>query len=419
MKTIAVDNYKGGVGKTTTVINLAYNLSAKGKRVLMVDTDPQANATYIYSKVNESTRTLLDIFHGKKTISCIYRTKYPNLDLIKGSPRMEEADGLPLIIKEALKQVEDRYDYAMSALKELEENGYLSRMEYRENGRFQGVEYIFLEYPGQLEDIENPKGHEQIIQKMQREVAERMQEGMKEEKSTSQKTSRNEELQKLKKVHSEKQEQPEKQDEKDLQSQHLSKENPCRDFTEMENRYTKNPDPVQPYQDFTETDFPYTDFQPQIIKDIPIKENDIDNHIISYQSKMNNIKRETKRDGMDRISAYRELIRKNIDYENYPPIYNKQEVDELVDLIVETLMLPDTGTIRIGGKERPVPIVKSMFLKLDKDHICYILKCLHNTEKKIGNIKAYLLTALYNAPMTIQNYYTNLANCDLAPDRQK
>ena len=90
-----------------------------------------------------------------------------------------------------------------------------------------------MEYPGQLEDIENPKGHEQIIQKMQREVAERMQEGMKEEKSTSQKTSRNEELQKFKKVHSEKQEQPEKQDEKDLQSQHLSKENPCQDFTEM------------------------------------------------------------------------------------------------------------------------------------------------------------------------------------------
>ena len=61
----------------------------------------------------------------------------------------------------------------------------------------------------------------------------------------------------------------------------------------------------------------------------------------------------------------------------------EQEVDELIELIVETLMLPpDAGTIRIGGKECHVPIVKSMFLKLDKDHICYILKCLHNTEKK-------------------------------------
>ena len=56
---------------------------------------------------------------------------------------------------------------------------------------------------------------------------------------------------------------------------------------------------------------------------------------------------------MDRISAYRELIRKNIDYENYPPIYNKQEVDELIELIVETLMLPpDAGTIRIGVADR-------------------------------------------------------------------
>lgn len=61
MKTIAVDNYKGGVGKTTTVINLAYNLSAKGKRVLMVDTDPQANATYIYSKVNEILQNLIKL----------------------------------------------------------------------------------------------------------------------------------------------------------------------------------------------------------------------------------------------------------------------------------------------------------------------------------------------------------------------
>ena len=66
MKTIAVDNYKGGVGKTTTVINLAYNLSAKGKRVLMVDTDPQANATYIYRRSTKAPELCWIFFMVKK-----------------------------------------------------------------------------------------------------------------------------------------------------------------------------------------------------------------------------------------------------------------------------------------------------------------------------------------------------------------
>lgn len=56
MKVFAIGSYKGGVGKTTTTVNLAYDLSVKGYRVLVIDTDPQANTTYMYARVNSCSQ---------------------------------------------------------------------------------------------------------------------------------------------------------------------------------------------------------------------------------------------------------------------------------------------------------------------------------------------------------------------------
>ena len=89
--------------------------------------------------------------------------------------------------------------------------------------------------------------------------------------------------------------------------------------------------------------------------------------------------------------------------------------------MVETLMLQDSEnkTIRIAGEKKPVSVVKSVFLNLDMSHIRYVLESLNNTTSHITNIKSYLLTALYNAPMPINNYYQAKVNHDFSADQEK
>lgn len=117
-------------------------------------------------------------------------------------------------------------------------------------------------------------------------------------------------------------------------------------------------------------------------------------------------------DGQDAIAqreAYRQIIRRNIDYEYHAG----EEVDELVELMVEVMSMPKGSFVRIAGVDRPVEVVKSQFMKLDYSHIEYVLFALHKNTTKVGNIKAYLLTTLYNAPMTISNYYSAEVNHDM------
>ncbi len=118
---------------------------------------------------------------------------------------------------------------------------------------------------------------------------------------------------------------------------------------------------------------------------------------------------------IEQIEAYRQLIRENIAYETFQngEYYNCGEVDELVELMAEVCILPDDKIIRIAGTDKPAGIVKSRFMKLTQEHIQYAMDCLSKNTTKVGNIKAYLLTTLYNAAMTKSSYYRAEVNHDM------
>ena len=152
--------------------------------------------------------------------------------------------------------------------------------------------------------------------------------------------------------------------------------------------------------DFNETDFNETDF------------NEIDS-IQSYLSPSAGEVRPVGEDVIERMETYRALIQENIDYECFLDRREKEDVDELIELMVEILMMPDDSVVRIGGADKPVSVVKSRFLKLTYSHIEYVLFSLHRNTSKVANIRAYLLTTLYNSSMTMNHYYQAEVNHDL------
>lgn len=118
---------------------------------------------------------------------------------------------------------------------------------------------------------------------------------------------------------------------------------------------------------------------------------------------------------MDAVRAYEEVIKDNIEYnclvQDKP--FEQGLIDEIVSLMLETVCTR-RKTIRIAGDDYPAELIKSKFMKLNHSHIQFVLECMHQNTTKVRNVKKYLLAVLFNAPSTIDSYYTTLVAHDMA-----
>ena len=180
-------------------------------------------------------------------------------------------------------------------------------------------------------------------------------------------------------------------------------EKPQEVLPEAGNPYTENPDADNPV-----TEKPYTGNPAQRNTDQVITEK-TNTSLNNYQS--------INLDGMDRMDereSYRELLWENLELDilAHDTRLDIDRVNELLEIMLDAVC-STSPTIRINGEDMPQQVVKSRFLKLNSSHIEYVLQAMNENPSVIRNIRAYLLTALYNAPLTMDNYYSALVNHDL------
>ena len=137
-------------------------------------------------------------------------------------------------------------------------------------------------------------------------------------------------------------------------------------------------------------------------------------HLSVNVSGMDREKDGIREDVMEKRRSYEKYFRETLYIDDlktsYP--YDHGRIEEIVELLVDTVC-STAKTIRCAGEDRPAEVVKSRFMKLDYGHIQYVLDCVHENTTEIRNIKAYMLTTLYNAPITIDHYYRAKVNHDL------
>ena len=207
-----------------------------------------------------------------------------------------------------------------------------------------------------------------------------------------------------------------------------SEQPPTSDLPTLENPTLENPTLDNPTLEKPTLEKPTLENPTQLNKDISSKEQSITDlsstHSIPFHS-LNPLpyeqdeaatppeRKRTEAKTNSAIEIYREIIKDNIDYDILiqDPKMDKDRLDEIVEIMLETVCTA-RKTIRIAGDDYPAELVKSKFMKLNSSHVEFVLDCMRENTTKIRNIKQYLKAVLFNAPSTIDSYYTALVNHD-------
>lgn len=139
------------------------------------------------------------------------------------------------------------------------------------------------------------------------------------------------------------------------------------------------------------------------------------NHNNTENSDINPIQSGYDEDGMCERNEYERYFRESlsIDVLLRENLGEEETILGILDLLVDVCCFR-RSVIRIAGDDKPLAVVKSRFMKLNAEHIRYVLKCLSENTTRVRNIRQYLLTALYNAPATIRPFYQAWVNNDMA-----
>lgn len=139
------------------------------------------------------------------------------------------------------------------------------------------------------------------------------------------------------------------------------------------------------------------------------------NHNNTENSDINPIQSGFDEDEISERNEYERYFRESlsIDVLLRENLGEEETILGILDLMVD-VCCSKRSVIRIAGDDKPLAVVKSRFMKLNAEHVRYVLKCLSENTTRVRNIRQYLLTALYNAPATIRPFYQAWVNNDMA-----